>query len=323
MWEKRKFVRDLVNGETVDEIFSVKFKKPLRPYARGMMFEARVTDRTGDITVKYWGSPDEAIVDQVYSSFKAGDVIHVRGSASLYNDVLEIGVSPEKGGAVEPLPFGEYNVTDFLPQSAEDLDHLMSRLNSYIRKVRDPHLRSLLANFFSDEAFVYRFRASPASIQLHSNWMGGLLEHTLAVVETCDCYARIHPELDWDLTITGAILHDIGKVEEYEITSNINISAEGLLRGHIVIGEQMVNAMIEEMEDFPTNLRLKVLHIILGSHGRREHGSPTEPQFPEALAVHLADLSDAKLEQYIFAKANASTDDPWYYDRRLGHIYLR
>ena len=323
MWEKKQFVQALVNGEVIDDIFSVKFKKPPRGYSRGKAFEVRVTDRTGDITVKYWGPQDEAFVDQIYSSFKAGDIIRVRGTVSQYNDVLEISVSPDKEGVIEPLPFGEYEVEDFIPKSSKDLDQMISRLNSYIRRIKDQDLKAVLAHFFSDEVFVSRFRTSPASIQLHSNWIGGLLEHTLAVVETCDCLFKIHPELDWDLMMAGAILHDIGKVGEYEITSNINISAEGLLRGHIVIGEGMVAKAIDGMDDFPENLRVKLLHIILSSHGRREYGSPTEPQFPEALAVHLADNADAKLEQFITVKMNATTEDPWYYDRRLGHVYLR
>jgi 3'-5' exoribonuclease len=319
---KSQFIKDLKEGEEVDSLFSVKFKKPPRPYAKGLMFEARLADRTGEISAKFWGGKHEAEVRKAYDGFNADDVVQVKGMASSYRDVLEISVRPDANGSVAKVPLGGYDLGDFVEQSEHDLDQLMAGLNAHIRKVQNPHLKQLLAIFFGDEPFVARFKTAPASMQLHCNWIGGLAEHTLNVVELSEFLAKKYPKLDHDLLITGAILHDIGKLEEYEVSTNIDVSADGMLRGHVVIGAEMVSRACDSLPDMPKNLRLKVIHLVLASHGEPEFGAVKKPQFPEAVALHFADDIDAKLEQYITAKEEARTEDPWIYDRRLGHIFL-
>ncbi|MEM0448293.1 MAG: HD domain-containing protein [Methanomassiliicoccales archaeon] len=319
---KRQFVRDLKVGEDVDSLFSVKFKKPPKPYSKGSVFEVRLADRTGEMTAKYWGSKDEEAVKSVYNSFDSNDVVRVRGSVSSYKETVEISISPDKGGTVEKVPKGDYRLTDFVASSSRDVDQMMTSLNSAVRRVQNRHLQLLLASFFGDESFVQRFKSAPASMWMHCNWMGGLVEHTLNVLEICEFLAKRYPKLDRDLLIAGALLHDIGKVEEYEVTTNIDVSEDGMLRGHVTIGAEMVSRACDRIEGMPKNLKLKVVHMVLASHAEPEYGSPKRPQFPEALAVHIADEADAKLEQYISAKENAQTEDPWIYDRRLGHIYL-
>jgi len=319
---KTQFVKDLKDGDEVDSLFSVKFKKPPRQYAKGMMFEVRIADRTGEISIKYWGGKAEAEVRKAYEAFDSDDVVRVKGTASSYRDVLEISVRPDMCGSVAKVPPGAFDLGDFVERSEHDLDQLMASLNAHIRKVQNQHLKQLLAYFFADEAFVSRFKVAPASMQLHCNWIGGLAEHTLNVVDICDFLARKYPKLDRDLMITGALLHDIGKLDEYEVTTNIDVSVDGMLRGHIVIGAEMVSKACDSIPHMPKNLRLKVVHLVLASHGEPEYGAVKKPQFPEAVALHIADDADAKLEQYITAKEEARTEDPWIYDRRLGHIFL-
>ena len=319
---KNQFVHDLKEGDEVDSLFSVKFKKPPKAYSKGFMFEVRLADRTGEMTAKYWGSREEAAVRKLYQSFDADDVIHVQGSVSSYRDALEIGISPDKKGRIERVPKGGFEIADFVARATRDIDQMASQLNSHIRKVQDQHLQALLAQFFSDEVFVAKFKAAPASMWLHCNWVGGLVEHTLNVVQICEFLAKQYPKLDHDLLLTGALLHDVGKVEEYEVTTNIDVSEDGMLRGHIIIGAEMVSRACEKVEGMPKNMRLKVVHLVLASHGQPEFGSPKKPQFPEAVAVHFADDADAKIEQFIAAKEGAETEDPWVYNKRLGHIYL-
>lgn len=306
----------------MDDLFSVKFKKPPREYAKGYMFEVRVADRSGEMTLKYWGTPDLDGVTRVYHSFGHGDVIRVRGRISSFRDVLEIAVSGEETEAIVPVPAEAYDIRDFVGVSGKDIDQMMSRLNSFIRKVEEPHLRKLLQHFFADEAFVERFKAAPASMHLHCNWIGGLLEHTLNVVETSDFLADRHKEMERDLLITGAILHDIGKLEEYVVSTNIDVSVDGMLRGHIIIGAEMVVRACDSIDGFPEVLKLKLAHMVLSSHGRIEQGAAKEPQFAEAVAIAFADDMDAKLEQYIRAKEEARTEDLWIWDRRLKHVFL-
>ena len=155
------------------------------------------------------------------------------------------------------------------------------------------------------------------------HYIGGLLEHTLAVTKIVDALASVHPRLDRNLALTGAILHDIGKIREFATTTSIDISEEGMLRGHVVIGEQMVLDKIKEIEGFPTTLKLKIAHMILSHHKELEWGAPKKPQFAEAVAIHYADDADAKLYQFITLKENAKTEDPWIWDKRIGHVFLK
>ncbi|MDD1755327.1 MAG: HD domain-containing protein [Methanomassiliicoccales archaeon] len=319
---KTQFVHDLKEGDEVDSLFSVKFKKPPKAYTKGFMFEVRLADRSGEMTAKYWGPKDEAAVRKLYQSFDSDDVVRVQGFASSYRDALEIGISHDKKGRIERVPKGCFEISDFVARASRDVELMMSQLLAQVRKVQNQHLQALLAQFFSDEEFLSRFKSAPASMWMHCNWVGGLVEHTLNVVQICEFLARQYPKLDRDLLLTGAILHDVGKVEEYEVTTNIDVSEDGMLRGHIIIGAEMVSRACEKVEGMPKNLRLKVVHLVLASHGQPEFGSPKKPQFPEAVAVHFADDADAKLEQFIAAKEGADTEDPWVYNKRLGHIYL-
>lgn len=318
---KRHFIKDLVEGGTVDDVFSVKLKKPPREYAKGYMFDLRVSDRTGIINLKFWGPKDPRLVDNIYDPLKVGSVVRVRGKVGSYKDSPEIWVDTD--GEISTVERSGYDISDFVPTTEEDVDQMMSRLNSFIRQVQDPFLSGVLRHFFADEGFVSRFREAPASIQKHSNYVGGLLEHTLAVVEICANLCSLKDRMDRDLLVTGAVLHDIGKIDEYRVTTNIDMSEEGMLLGHIFIGAEQVKEAAESIEGFPARLRHKLVHMVLSSHGKYEYGSPRTPQFPEAVALHYADEMDAKVERYIGLKETARTEDDWTYDPELRHIYLR
>ncbi len=319
---KRQFVKDLKEGEEVESTFSVKYKKPIRKYARGFMFELRLSDRSGEITAKYWGQGEEDAVRKVYGGFEADDVVLIKGLASSYRDVPEISISPDNKGRIARVELSCVDLTDFVDVSDTDLDVMRQEITQAISSVKSHHLRLLLERIFTDE-FMDQFVKAPASMWLHCNWVGGLAEHTLNVMRTCEFLSTSYPELDRDLLVAGALLHDVGKVLEYEVKTNIDVSEEGMLRGHIIIGAEMVSRACDQIEGMPDSLRLKIIHMVLSSHGELALGSPKKPQFPEAVALHFADDIDAKLEQYIVAKDKAQTEDPWIYDKRLGHIYLR
>ncbi len=319
---KSQFVKDLKEGEEVETTFSVKFKKPIRRYARGFMFELRLSDRSGEITAKYWGQKEEDAVRKVYASFDANDVVHVKGLASSYRDVPEIAISPENKGRIMRVELSCIDLTDFVDVSDTDLGVMRQEITQAISSVQNAHLHHLLELVFVDE-FMDQFVKAPASMWLHCNWVGGLAEHTLNVMRTCEFLSKSYPELDRDLLVTGALMHDIGKVLEYDVKTSIDVSEEGMLRGHIIIGAEMVSRACDLIEGMPDSLRLKIIHMVLSSHGELEFGSPKKPQFPEAVALNFADNIDAKLEQYIVAKDNAQTEDPWIYHKKLGHIYLR
>ena len=321
----RKTIRinELKAGGTVDDLFAVRFKKPVTAYKNGFSFQLWVSDSGGDLAVKYWGEKDEKRVKALFDTIAKGSVVHVSGKITEYNNALEIHVNPTSGDLVEALKEGEYEMADFVASSPEDVEQMRSQLFTVIRKVKEPHLKQLLESFFGDEDFVKQFCFCPAAITHHSNYIGGLLEHTLRVAKTCEHYSLLYAGLDRDLLVTGAILHDIGKLREYVVSSIIGATDEGRLVGHLVIGAGMVNDAVRLLGDFPPELNIKVQHLVLSSHGRTDFGSPKEPLFPEAVALAMADLSTTRIEDILEVKRTANTEDDWVQDKNLGSVYLK
>jgi len=319
----KQIVSELRPGDKVDSYFSVNYKKPVVDYKYGSMFEFRVADRSGQITVKFWGGPDKAAVEKLHDSFDREEVVRITGEVAEYRGLLEISINDKNGGSVTRLDEGAYDVRELI-RSYENIGEMKSRLVGTIESVRNPDLRKLLEAFFKDSEFMAAFASSPASIQLHSAAVGGLIHHTLNVAAICERVAELHPELDRDILVAGALLHDIGKVPSFKVTSNINQTKEGNLLGHIILGDQELMARIAGIDGFPELLSSKIRHILLSHHGKKEWGSPVEPMFPEALAVHEADDIDAKLDNMITKREEAVTEDDWIWDGRHSRlIYLK
>jgi 3'-5' exoribonuclease len=319
----KQYVKDLKQGERVESMFAIKFKKPPKRYAHGHMFELRLSDKTDEITAKYWGDEDIDAIQALYDSLLKGDVVRLTGSVNEYRGTLEIAVSKGDRDTVDKRVKGDYEIGDFIAKTSKDIVEMAGIIKKLIGSVENPHLKDLLRAFFGDEKFLEEFSFAPASMHYHQNYIGGLMEHTLNVAELCETSARLFPKLDRDLMVTGALLHDIGKTREFEVSTSIDVSEEGMLRGHLIIGEGMVREMIEANQDFPDVLKNKLLHIMLAHHGKLEYGSPKVPQFPEAVAVYYADETDAKIDLLVRMREEARTDDPWTWSKRTGHIYLK
>jgi len=320
---KKQLIGDIKPGDKVDTYFSVNYKKPVQDYKYGAMFEFRVADKSGQITVKYWGGQDKAAVDRLYNSFDREQVVRVAGEATEYKGALEVSVSEKNGGTIRLLDESEYNVSELI-RSYENIDEMKRQVLELAATVQEKNLRRLLDMFFTDEEFMSAFAAAPASISLHSAAVGGLMFHTIHVAELCASICDLHRDLDRDLVITGALLHDIGKIEGFKVTSNISATEHGNLLGHIILADEELRDKIASIAGFPEELAAKVRHIVLSHHGRKEWGSPVEPMFPEALAVHEADDLDAKLDNMITKRNEAVTEDDWIWDQRHGRlIYLR
>ncbi len=319
----KQLISGLKPGEKVDSYFSVNYKKPVTDYKYGAMFEFRVADKSGQITVKYWGGQDRGAVERVQMSFDREEVVRVVGEAAEFRGQVEISVSEKNGGHVNKLEEGDYDLRELI-RSYENIDQMVARLRGLTEGVKDMPLRGLLDSFFSDPEFMKAFSEAPASIQLHSAAVGGLLHHTLNVADLALRACDLHPELDRDLVLAGALLHDIGKVQSFRVTSNISQTEEGNLLGHITLGDQELVRRMSRLEGFPTLTASKMRHILLSHHGKKEWGSPVDPMFPEALLVHEADDLDAKLDNMITKREEALTEDDWIWDPRHGRlIYLK
>ena len=314
----KKFVDELKSGESVDSLFSVKYKRAVDKYAGGWRFAFGASDKTGEIEVSYWGGGDLAKARAVHDSFKDGGVVRVQGQVGTWRDKPKIDVNEGKGSIA---PAAEFDLADFLPVSSKDVEEMYGQLLALADGVEHEGLKALLAAFFRNQEFAGEFKRAPGAMYLHHAFVGGLLEHSLGVAQIARASA-LGRELDVDLLTAGALLHDVGKLKEFEVTTSIKGSEEGMLRGHVVMGEEMVRAKARET-GLDEHALLKLSHMILSHHGALENGSPKKPMFVEAVLLHYADQMDAKANQFEKMKRETSSEDFRLYDKYWGEVYLK
>ena len=331
---KEQFIENLREGDVVNDFFAVKIKNPPRSYKRGTWFDFIATDKTGDISIKYWGGDNKDRVKRLYDSFSVGDVVQVRsGTVELYEEKPQISINENTGGVRRCSP-NEYDVSDFIPAlDDERIKELYNILKKEIKNIKNEQLSSLLSQFFDDSSFVEEYTHSPSAISHHHNYVGGNLEHAIGVVRLCKNICEMYPGINKDLLICSAILHDVGKLKEYEYTAAVDKTDEGNFIGHIVMGERWIREKISDLRkngaEFSEELEMHLSHIILSHHGRYEYGSPRMPKTVEASVLHQADLMDSQVKNYLqkLEDARKSTDDDWafLYDsdlRRKRPIFL-
>jgi len=250
------------------------------------------------------------------------------GAIRAYDERLQLNLDSQKGLSL--LEEGEYDVQRFLAITKRNVNEMFDKLLAYVENLKNDYLKKLLKIFFEeDKAFIRAFINAPAAVKVHHAYKGGLLEHTLSVAELCDFLSMKYPEsIDRDLLISGAVLHDIGKIKEYGIgSSGIEKTDEGELVGHISIGLEMVSSRIEKIPDFPNNLKTELKHLILSHHGEMDWGSPVVPKTTEAMVLHMADNLDSKIAQFreIENREYNGTGNGWSnYDRFLNRrIYMK
>ena len=217
--KKKKLINEYVEGEEVKDIFVVKIKKGISDYSRGFYFALILTDSSGkSIDYRYWGGADEEYVREIYNSIGDDSVIYLEGKFSFYNGKPQI-VSNDRND-VRVLEEGQYKREDFIKRSKKDLNFLMKKFENYIIKIQNPEIKRLLEKIF-DEEFKEKYKLHPGAISIHHNWIGGLMEHTLEILRYCEITKEMFPDLSEDLMIAGALLHDIGKLEEMEMPTRI------------------------------------------------------------------------------------------------------
>ncbi|MGI6327722.1 MAG: 3'-5' exoribonuclease YhaM family protein [Dethiobacteria bacterium] len=311
----KQFVKDLKIGSHVHSQFVVVAQKTLSFSAPSRYGEYFIKLLLGDIsgTIKgiIWNSsmvrepirPDEVL-------FVSGEVEDYNGPQLVINDYST--VKKEK-----------INRSYFQATCPRDTDEMWgSLLEIASSSVSNNHLTRLLEVFYNDQDLVKGFHLSPAAKSIHHNYLGGLLDHTLEVVQICKYLTELYPgEIDGSLLITAAIFHDIGKIEEYNADSfTFEQTDKGKLLGHITIGLGIVRKMIEMVPSFPDDLKMKLEHMIISHHGEKEWGSPEVPQTFEAFALFHADLLSARLKQFSkLVKTHNAKNSAWTeWDRFLG-----
>lgn len=318
MIRKKQFIKDFKKDDIINDIFVVKFKKPVEQYKNGYKFELRLADSSKEIMFKYWGPDDETKVKMLYELIEKNDVVHAQGRINEWNNRLEISA----GGMheIKVLKQEEYDIRDFIRKSEKDPSEMWEEFIGYVDSIKNTEMKKVVDHFFKDEKFAHKFKESPAAMYIHHGWINGLLEHTLEVCQICENICKVHCKLNRDLVIGGALLHDIGKLKEFKVKTSINVSTEGMLIGHVTIGADMLNKAMDKLgteEEF----RMKLIHIMITHMG--EYGSNKTPAFPEALAVNYADQLNGNIIHMLGLMEDANTDDDYIYNKDFGNIYLK
>jgi len=304
-------------GYFVVEHAEVKRHRTGEPFLRVVL-----SDRTGSFNALWWKPPQDAN----FNGFKRGSVVFASGRVEYFQG----GLQPRLEVLRVALP-GEFDPAKFLSESRYPLKAQLAQLLKVVDSVKNPYLRRLLDAFFRDEEFVKEFVRAPGGKAIHHACIGGLLEHTLGVVEICETVARRFKSIDRDLLVCAALLHDIGKVREYRVEASIRRTDEGVLLGHLYMSCEMVSEKLREIEGFPDELKVKLIHCILAHHGEYEHGSPKKPKTLEAVALAYADALDSRVkgfEEHIerelgdgkgWTKRHFAFDVPIYFDGELDY----
>lgn len=333
--KKDQYIENIREGDVVNDFFAVKLKNAPRPYKKGTWFDIVAADKTGEIGIKFWGGDNKDRVKRLYESFNVGDIIQVRaGNVEVYDERLQISINENTGGIRRCGPT-EYDVGDFIPSLEEErIQSLFKELQEVMKSIQHPQLQALLTMLFKDKGFVHEFLHSPSAITHHHNYLGGNLEHTIGVIHLCKSIAGYYPHVNKDLLLTGALLHDLGKLKEYAYGAAIDKTSEGNFIGHIVIGDRWLRHIIAQLRAegtaFDEDLETQLCHIILSHHGKYEWGSPRMPKTIEACIVHQADLMDSQVKHFMqtIESNQQACDDDWgfVYDSDLGRrrmIYLK
>lgn len=296
-----KYIKDLREGMRTSDIYLCKQKQALKTKAGKNYFSLLLQDKTGIIDAKIWD------LSNGINHFEALDYIQVEGDVNCFQGALQMNVR-----RVRLADKGEYNPADYLPTTRYSIEDMYRKLVGYVNEIENPYLSALCKSFFvEDENFVKVFKRHSAAKSVHHGFVGGLLEHTLGVVKLCDFFCGRYPIINRDLLLSAAMFHDMGKVKELSTFPENDYTDEGQLLGHIVMGVEMLDEHIRQIDGFPAGLALELKHCILAHHGEYEFGSPKKPAMIEAAALNLADNADAKLETMTELLENGNPEDEW------------
>ena len=283
---KSPYVTDLKPNQVVTTTFLVHVKDIRQKKSGEPYLSLLLGDRTGELDAKMWDN-----VGDVLDTFQRDDFVKVKGLYQIFQNRPQLTIHK-----MMRVLDCDVDFADYFPASKRDPMEMFAELRGIVAGIGNPHLRSLLEAFLDDEPLARMYRTAPAAKHVHHAFLGGLLEHVLSVCELCRMTAKHYSYIDLDLLLTGAILHDIGKVAELTYDRSFGYSTEGQLLGHIIIGLRFLHDKLQRFPDFPPKLRILVEHLILSHHGEMEFGSPKVPQFAEAMLLHHLDNLDSKME---------------------------
>ena len=304
-----KYLNELAEGDRISAVYLCKKAATLTTKNGKEYMSLTLMDKTANTDAKIWEPNSEGIGD-----FSEMDYIHVTGDVTVFNSAIQVNIR-----RLRRADDGEYDPSDYLPMSPYDNDGMYNQLRNVIDTVKNPYLNELLKSFFVNNTdFVSVFRKCSAAKTVHHGFVGGLMQHTLAVTRLWKFYTKAYTAFDHDLLISAAMLHDIGKVRELSEFPENDYTDDGQLLGHIYMGAEMIAERAAGIEGFPPRLLSELQHCVLAHHGELEFGSPKTPELIEAFALHLADNTDAKLETFTEAVSGKESGKWLGMNRPLG-----
>jgi 3'-5' exoribonuclease len=276
-----QFENKIVTSSFVVVSKQVKPKKSGEPY-----LALTLGDRSGHVEGKMWDNVEDAI-----DAFEQDDFIKVKGLINKYKNRFQLTIHK-----LRRLGESEVDFSDYLPKTSKDIGEMWQTLAGFVGTFKDTHLKALVEAFMADPEIAEAYRNAPAAKTLHHAFIGGLLEHVVSLFNSCDLMCRNYPSINRDLLLTGAFLHDIGKIHELTYNRSFSYTTRGQLLGHMIIELEMLQAKLTQVPGFPDSLKTLVEHLIISHHGQYDFGSPKLPMFPEALLLHYLDDLDSKME---------------------------
>ncbi len=310
------YISDCVQQENkiVTSSFVVVAKQ-IKPKKTGEPYLAlTLGDRSGQLEAKMWDN-----VEEVLDTFEQDDFLKIKGLVNKYKQRFQLTVHK-----LRKLGESEIDFSDYLPKTTKDIDELWRTLTGFVETFQNQHLKALVQAFMADPEIAAAYRNAPAAKTLHHAYIGGLLDHVVSLFRSCDLICKNYPQINRDLLLTGAFLHDIGKIHELTYNRSFSYSTKGQLLGHMIIELEMLQAKLAASPGFPDELKILIEHMIISHHGQYDFGSPKLPMFPEALMLHYLDDLDSKMEAMrAHFEREAALDSPWTsYNASLGRPLL-
>lgn len=313
--EEKVFIKDIRAGQDIVSEFLLDELRLGQTKGGKPFVGLRLQDKTGRMEGRVWDRAQE-----FYDNFKNGDAALVRGVADSYQNKVQLKVIEAR-----ILAEDQVDPSRFLPASEHNIEEMFDELLNLAGTMANRHLRTLIRNILGDENLAAAFKKAPAAKRFHHAYLGGLLEHTLSVARLAAAVCPLYPVLDRDLVITGAILHDLGKIREFDLGLTGDYTDEGRFLGHLVIGVQMLEEKISLLPDFPAETALLLKHLIVSHHGEYEMGSPKRPKILEGLILHHLDDIDAKMNGIGgYIERHADEDTGWTdFNRLMGRFFYK
>lgn len=304
-----RFENKVIVSSFVVTTKQVKPKKSGEPY-----LALTLADRCGQIEAKMWDNVDDAI-----DAFEQDDFLKIKGLLNKYKNRFQLTIHK-----LRKLGDSEVDFADYLPKTTKNVDELWSTLSDFVDSFQDPNLKALVRSFMNDKEIAEAYRNAPAAKTLHHAYIGGLLDHVVSLCRSCDLICRNYPQINRDLLLTGAFLHDIGKIHELSYSRSFSYTSRGQLLGHMIIELEMLQAKISQIPNFPDEMKTLLEHLVISHHGEYEFGSPKLPMFPEALLLHYLDDLDSKMESMrAHFERELENDSSWTsYNASLGRTLL-